>query len=124
MSAPYCSWEGFCIRLTYYLEINIASNHQLVNTSQHQYCKLVKSVVSLASMKLMVYSYKEGSNMPNKQTTQPKKKIFVNVPLKDEEEQTAIRTVAAKKNKSMAEYIRDLVRADMAQQPQHAGAGQ
>jgi hypothetical protein len=74
-------------------------------------------------MKLMVYSYKEGSNMPNKSTTQPKKKIFVNVPLKDEEEQTAIRIVAAKKNKNMAEYIRDLVRADLAQQTQAAGAG-
>jgi hypothetical protein len=62
--------------------------------------------------------------MPKQPNTQPKKKIFVNVPLKDEEEQTNIRIVAAKKNKNMAEYIRDLVRADVAQQMQQAGAGQ
>jgi hypothetical protein len=62
-----------------------------------------------------------GDNMPKQTNPQPKKKIFVNVPLKDEQEQTAIRMVAATKNKSMAEYIRDLVRADMAQQMQLAG---
>jgi hypothetical protein len=61
--------------------------------------------------------------MEKQPNTQPKKKIFVNVPLKDEEEQLAIRIVAARKNKSMAEYIRDLVRADITQQ-MHAGAGQ
>jgi hypothetical protein len=65
-----------------------------------------------------------GDNMPNQTKTQPKKKVFVNIPLKDEEEQTAIRIVAARKNKNMAEYIRDLVRADVAQQMQQAGAGQ
>lgn len=59
-----------------------------------------------------------------KQTTQPKKKVFVNVPLKDEQEQIAIRTAASKQNKSMAEYIRGLIRADLSNQQQHAGAGQ
>ena len=63
--------------------------------------------------------------MPKQVTIQPKKKIFVNVPLKDEEEQIAIRIAASQQNKSMAEYIRGLIRADMKGkfQPQ-SGAGQ
>jgi plasmid stability protein len=62
--------------------------------------------------------------MKNQPINQPKKKYdFVNIPL-EEEEKLAIRMKAASKNKSMAEYIRDLVRADMAQQMQQAGAGQ
>jgi hypothetical protein len=67
---------------------------------------------------------RRGDNMPKQPNTQPKKKIFVNVPLKDEEEQTIIRIVAARKNKSMAEYIRDLVRADLMNQHLPSGAGQ
>jgi acetate kinase len=75
-------------------------------------------------MKLMVYSYKEGSNMAKQSTEQSKKKPpFVTVPFESEDEKIALRMVASSKNKCMAEYIRDLVRADLAQQAQTAGAG-